>query len=64
MTIRLIKITEVMAQTAVSHSSIYKYIKLGLFPKPVTQIGKSKAWIESEIQEWIMERIQARDINS
>lgn len=57
---RLIKLTEVMNQTALGRSSIYKYMKEGLFPKPVTQIGKSVAWVESEIQEWIMERVKER----
>ena len=58
---RLIKINEVMNQTALGRSSVYKYMKEGLFPKPVTQIGKSVAWVESEIQEWILDKIELRD---
>lgn len=58
---RLIKLAEVMNQTALGRSSVYKYMKEGLFPKPVTQIGKSVAWVESEIQEWILEKIGKRD---
>jgi len=57
---RLIKLTEVMNQTALGRSSVYKYMKEGLFPKPVTQIGKSVAWVESEVQEWIFLRIEER----
>lgn len=58
---RLIKLAEVMNQTALGRSSVYKFMKEELFPKPVTQIGKSVAWVESEIQEWILERIEERD---
>jgi len=58
---RLIKLTEVMNQTALGRSSIYKYMKEGVFPKPVTQIGKSVAWVEDEIQEWIFDKIEQRD---
>jgi prophage regulatory protein len=58
---RLIKLTEVMNQTALGRSSIYKYMKEGVFPKPVTQIGKSVAWVEDEVQEWIFDKIEQRD---
>ena len=58
---RLIKLIEVMNQTALSRSSVYKYMKKGAFPKPVTQIGKSVAWVESEVQEWILDKIGQRD---
>jgi predicted DNA-binding transcriptional regulator AlpA len=34
--------------------------KVGLFPRPV-KIGNKNAWIESEIDAWIAERIQERD---
>jgi predicted DNA-binding transcriptional regulator AlpA len=37
--------------------------KLRLFPKPV-KIGNKNAWIESEIDEWIAERVRERDAAS
>lgn len=58
---RLIKLAEVMNQTALGRSSVYKYMKEGVFPKPVTQIGKSVAWVEGEVQEWIFDKIEQRD---
>jgi len=61
---KFIKIADVMNRTTLGRSSIYKYIKLGLFPKAVTSIGKSNVWVEREIQEWIQERIKARDTAS
>ena len=36
-------------------------MKERLFPKPVTQVGKSVAWIENEVQEWILDKIVQPD---
>ena len=53
---RLIKLKEVMAKTSLGHSSIYKFIAEGTFPKQVSLGAKSVAWVESEVDDWIMER--------
>ncbi|WP_194442477.1 AlpA family transcriptional regulator [Pseudoalteromonas simplex] len=57
---RLIKLKEVMAKTSLGHSSIYKYISEGTFPKQVSLGAKSVAWVESEVDDWIMEKIEKR----
>ncbi len=57
---RLIKLKEVMAKTSLGHSSIYKFISEGTFPKQVSLGAKSVAWVESEVDDWIMERIGKR----
>lgn len=57
---RLIKLKEVMAKTSLGHSSIYKFISEGTFPKQVSLGAKSVAWVESEVDDWIMERIGER----
>ena len=53
---------EVMDCTGLARSTIYKYIDEGIFPKPVSLIGRSVAWVESEVQKWISERIEERDL--
>ncbi|TMO22379.1 AlpA family transcriptional regulator [Pseudoalteromonas sp. S4741] len=58
---RLIKLKEVMAKTSLGHSSIYKFISEGTFPKQVSLGAKSVAWVESEVDEWIMEKIVSRE---
>ena len=58
---RLIKLKEVMAKTSLGHSSIYKFISEGTFPKQVSLGAKSVAWVESEVDDWIMEKIGERD---
>ncbi|MCH2089774.1 MAG: AlpA family transcriptional regulator [Pseudoalteromonas sp.] len=57
---RLIKLKEVMAKTSLGHSSIYKFISEGTFPKQVSLGAKSVAWVESEVDEWIEEMIRRR----
>lgn len=58
---RLIKLKEVMQKTSLGHSSIYKFIAEGTFPKQVSLGAKSVAWVESEVNDWIIERIESRN---
>jgi prophage regulatory protein len=59
---KLIKLKDVMDITGLGRSTIYKYITEATFPKPVSLGKKSVAWVESEVQEWIMEKIEERDV--
>jgi prophage regulatory protein len=57
---RLLRIREVLERYPVSHSQLYNLIAEGRFPKPVHPGGGHGAfWIESEINEWIQEEIDA-----
>ena len=60
-----LRISEVTKVTGFSRSQIYNLMRKGLFPRQV-QIGpKSVAWLDSEISEWIKERIhQSRNNNT
>lgn len=58
---RLIKIKDVMDCTGLARSTIYKYISNDTFPKPVNLGARAVAWVEDEIQDWILERIVQRD---
>lgn len=57
---RLIRIKEVMALTGLSRSYVYELSQDGVFPKVVKLTERSRAWVESEVKQWIDERIQAR----
>ena len=53
---------QVQARTGLSRSTIYLYIKAGRFPKSVALGPRAVGWIESEVSDWIAERLQiARD---
>lgn len=58
---RLLRISEVMAIVGKGRSSIYKGVSDGTFPKPVKVTPRTSAWVESEVQEWIDNRIAERD---
>jgi prophage regulatory protein len=58
---RLIRLKSVIDSTGMARSTIYKYIDEGLFPKPVSLGARSVAWVESEVQDWILCRIKVRD---
>jgi prophage regulatory protein len=55
---------QVETRTGLSRSTIYQYIKDGIFPKPVPLGPRAVGWLESEVSEWIAERVKiARDSN-
>ena len=55
--VRLIRRKEVQAKTGLGASSIYAMMKQGKFPKAITLSERRVAWLESDIDNWIAERI-------
>ena len=55
----LIKLPLVIERTGKSRSSIYAGIKDGTFVKPVNIGERAIGFVESEIDDWIQERITA-----
>ena len=53
---RCVRIREVKAMTGMSHSTIYKYIAAGQFPKPIKLGLRMAAWRVSTIEAWIADR--------
>ncbi|QOR41036.1 AlpA family transcriptional regulator [Billgrantia diversa] len=58
---KLIRIKEVMDRTGLGRSTVYKYMNLGLFPKPIKLGTRAVAWVESEVVAWIQLGIECRD---
>lgn len=58
---RLMKLKEVMHTTGLARSTVYKYITDGNFPKPVSLGERNVAWLQSEIEDWILDKIEKRD---
>jgi prophage regulatory protein len=60
--VRLLRIKEVSFLTGLPKSSVYDLMSRQLFPRSVSLPGgKSVAWSSSEINQWIVARIAARD---
>ena len=55
--VRFLRLPEVLARTGLSRSTIYVRLDQGRFPRPVSLGGRAVGWIESEVDEWIRERI-------
>jgi prophage regulatory protein len=61
MSTKLIRIKDVMERTGLARSTIYKYINLGKFPQPIKLGTRAVAWVENEVETWIIDSIERRD---
>jgi prophage regulatory protein len=50
-----------MNRTGLSRSTIYAKAKAGAFPKAVNMGPALAAWVEAEVEQWILDRISCRD---
>ena len=60
---KFLRIKDVMDLTALSKSSLYELSARGIFPKSVPLVpgGTSRAWLLSEVQAYMTQRIADRD---
>lgn len=57
---RFISMKEVMHKTSLARSTIYKYLAEGGFPKSASLGANKVAWLESDIEEWMEEKLAQR----
>ncbi|MBZ0164885.1 MAG: AlpA family phage regulatory protein [Notoacmeibacter sp.] len=58
---RFISIKEACRITSISRTKLWQLCRDGQFPRPVTVVGSRKAFVLSEINAWLEERIAERD---
>lgn len=58
---RLIKLSEVKHLTGLGRSTIYRFMTEAKFPRSVSLGDRAVAWVESEVTEWVLAKIEARD---
>ncbi|MDN3560869.1 helix-turn-helix transcriptional regulator [Vreelandella neptunia] len=56
----LIRRPEVLKRCAFSSTTLHRLIHANDFPSPVQLSERSVAWVENEVDEWIVERIKRR----
>jgi len=56
---QILKLTEVKLTTGLSGSTIYRLISQGDFPKQIKLSERSSGWLQSEVEQWLNERISA-----
>ena len=57
---RLIPRRDLQIKFDVSSTTLWRWVRQGLFPKPVKLNGNKLMWLESEVNEWEQEQIEAR----
>lgn len=55
---RILRLADVKDRTGLSRSTIYLNINNGGFPRPINLGGRCVGWLESEIDAWIIARIE------
>ena len=58
---KLLRLPEVISRTGYKRSNIYQLMNLGDFPKSVQLGPRAVAWLSSEIDQWIDDRINELD---
>lgn len=61
---KLIRMKEVCARTGLCRAAIYAYIREDRFPKSVKIGSQAVAWVESEVDAWIEQRVADRDTSA
>jgi prophage regulatory protein len=61
--ITLLRCKAVIAKTGLVRSAIYREMADGDFPKPIKITAKAVAWLSTEIDDWILSRIEAGQRN-
>ncbi len=57
---QVLKLKDVINQTTLSSSTIYRLVQAGEFPKPIKLAAHASGWLESDIEDWIESRQKAR----
>ena len=56
---RLLRLPEVLSRTGLSRSTLYRLLKAGVFPAPISVLHtRCRAWIEDEVQAWVDEQVR------
>lgn len=59
MSIKFIRLPEVKDKTGLSRSSIYLRMSKGEFPQSISLGDRAIGWLESDIEQWLEDKITA-----
>src|SRR4051794_23755681 len=60
----LLRITNVQARTGLSRASVWRFVRDASFPAPVRIGRRAVAWLDTEVDSWIADRVKARNTSS
>jgi len=55
----ILRLPTVIARTGLSRSTIYLRVSEGSFPAPVSLGDRAVGWVESDIENWLQQQIEA-----
>ena len=61
---KFLRIRDVQSISGLSRSQIYVLVSKGEFPKQLKVSEKASAWLASEVEAWMNERVAGRVLNS
>jgi prophage regulatory protein len=61
---RILRLRQVIALTGFSRSTLYRYIQNQQFPNQVRLGPRIVGWLEDEVNDWILEKVQFRNIET
>ncbi|NAW82329.1 AlpA family phage regulatory protein [Vibrio sp. V43_P6S15P86] len=60
--LNFLNLEQVVTKTTLCKSTIYELMKNGEFPKNFTVSGKRKAWLESDVEDWMMSKVESSEL--
>ena len=58
--VRILKLKEVLTRTGLGKTTLYMLISNGDFPQQIPLGLRAVGWLESEVDAWILEKIESR----
>jgi prophage regulatory protein len=58
---RVLRLATLLPVIDISAPTLWRRVKDKSFPQPISLGGRSKGWLQSEVQAWIKERADLRD---
>jgi len=55
------RLKEITEKTGLAKSTIYNLISQGKFPKQIDLGARSVGWVDTEIEEWLEEKVAHRN---
>jgi prophage regulatory protein len=59
----ILRLPSVLKRTGLSRSTVYLMISKGQFPAPVSLGERAVGWVESQIDQWLDEKITASQVS-
>ena len=61
---KILRCKDVSKKTGLPTSTIYAMVKEKLFPVPIHLGPRTTGWIEDEVEEWLNEKVQQRNMDA